>query len=53
MVNMFKINNIYNSQYIIKYKYDNKLNCILKVLYERYKIENKVNVKININSTRL
>ena len=32
MVNMFKINNIYYSQYIIKYKYNNKLNCILKVL---------------------
>lgn len=53
MANMFKINNIYHFQCIIKYRHDNKLKSILKVLDERYKTENKVNVEINVEPTRL
>ena len=53
MANMFKINNIYHFQCIIKYRHDNKLKSILKVLDERYKAENKVNVEINVEPTRL
>ena len=53
MANMFKINNIYHFQCIIKYRHDNKLKSILKILNERYKTENKVNVEINVEPTRL
>ena len=53
MASMFKINNIYHYQCIIKYKYDDKLNKVLTNLDEIYKINNKVDISIDINPIRV
>jgi len=53
MANMFKINNIYHFQCIIKYRKDDKLKKVLSYLDERYKNETKVNVEINVEPTRV
>ena len=53
MANIFRINNIYKQQCIIKYKQDNKLKQTLFNLNEHYKTNNKVNVEIDINPNRL
>lgn len=49
MANVFKINNIYHYQCIIKYKYDNKLSEVLTKIDDIYKINNKVDVSIDVN----
>ena len=53
MANVFRINNIYHYQCIIKYKYDDKLNTVLTKLDEIYKINNKVDISIDINPIRV
>ncbi len=53
MANMFKINNIYNYQCIIKYKKDDKLIKILTDIDNIYKTNNNVNVEIDIDPIRL
>ena len=53
MASMFKINNIYHFQCIIKYRYDDKLIIALTKIDERYKREDKVNVEIDVDPTRL
>ena len=53
MANMYKINNIYRFQCIIKYRHDKKLKEVLKTIDERYKFESKVTVEINVEPTRL
>jgi len=53
MANMFKINNIYNYQCIIKYRKDEKLMKVLKAIDEHYKNEPKVDVAIDVNPTKL
>ena len=53
MANMFKINNVFHYQCIIKYQRDNKLSKVLKEIDDIYKIESKVNVSINVDPTRL
>lgn len=53
MANIFRINNVYKQQCIIKYKQDNKLKQTLFNLNEHYKTNNKVNVEIDINPNRL
>ena len=49
MANVFKINNIYNYQCIIKYRYDNLLYKALKEIDEHYKKESKVDIYIDVD----
>lgn len=51
--NVFKINNIYNFQCIIKLKKDKKLRSILLKLDEIYKTNNKVNIEIDVDPVRV
>jgi len=53
MASVFKINNVYHYQCIIKYKYDDKLNKVLTKLDEIYKINNKVDMSIDVNPIRV
>ena len=53
MASVFKINNVYHYQCIIKYKYDDKLNKILTKLDEIYKINNRVDISIDVNPIRV
>lgn len=53
MANIFKINNIYHYQCIIKYKRDDKLNSVLTKIDEVYKVNNKVDVSIDVNPIRM
>ena len=50
---MFKINNIYRFQIIIKYKKDPELFRTLKELDALYSINNKVNIEIDNNTLQL
>ena len=53
MASMFKVNNIYNYQCIIKYKKDVKLKEVLKYIDEVYKNISNVNVEIDVDPIRL
>ena len=53
MATIFKINNIYRQQCIIKYRQDNKLQKTLLNLDNHYKSNSKVNIEIDINPNRL
>ena len=53
MANIFKVNNIYRQQCIIKYKNDPNLREVLTKLDNHYKINNKVNIEIDINPNKL
>lgn len=53
MASVFKINNIYHYECIIKYKYDESLNKILTKLDEIYKTNNKVDISIDINPIKV
>lgn len=53
MASMFKVNNIYNYQCIIKYKKDDKLIEILTMIDNIYKTNNSVNVEIDVDPIRL
>ncbi|MCI7241385.1 MAG: primosomal protein N' [Bacilli bacterium] len=53
MASMFKINNIYNYQCIIKYKKDLMLKDTLINIDNIYKTNNKVNVEIDVDPIRL
>jgi len=53
MANMFKVNNIYNYQCIIKYKKDDKLIEVLTTIDNIYKTNNTVNVEIAVDPIRL
>ena len=53
MANIFKINNVYHYQCIIKYKYDKKLINALTKLDEYYKTNNVVDMAIDINPVRM
>ena len=53
MASMFKVNNIYNYQCIIKYKKDDKLIDVLTKIDEIYKTNNLVNVEIDVDPIRL
>ena len=53
MASVFRINNIYHYQCIIKYKYDELLNKTLTKLDEIYKINNKVDISIDVNPIRV
>lgn len=53
MASMFKINNIYHYQCIIKYKKDDKLIPVLTNIDNVYKLINNVNVEIDVDPIRL
>ena len=53
VANVFKINNVYHYQCVIKYKCDDKLNLVLSKLDEIYKVNNKVDVAIDVNPVRM
>lgn len=53
MASVFRINNVYHYQCIIKYKKDDKLNNILLKLDEIYKTNNKVDISIDVNPIRV
>ena len=53
MASMFKVNNIYNYQCIIKYKKDDELITTLTNIDNIYKTNNKVNVEIDVDPIRL
>ncbi len=52
MASVFKINNIYHYQIIIKYQKDSKLLTTLNYITNIYKTNNKVNVEIDFNPLR-
>lgn len=51
--NVFKVNNVYRFQIIIKYRFDNKLFDVLKELDKIYVLNKKVNLDIDINPTSI
>lgn len=53
MANVFKVNNIYRYQCIIKYQKDPYLRKTLEFIDNKYKDNNKVNVDIDIDPNRL
>lgn len=53
MANIFRINNIYHYQCIIKYKKDDKLNSVLKQIDDIYKVNNKVDVDMDVDPVRI
>ena len=53
MATVFRVDNVYYQQCIIKYKQDDKLRQTLIKLDEHYKTNNKVKVEIDINPNRL
>ena len=53
MASVFRINNIYHYQCIIKYKRDDKLNKVLTHIDNIYKINNKVDVSIDVDPIRV
>jgi len=53
MANIFKVDNVYYQQCIIKYKKDDKLRKVLTTIDNHYKNNNKVNVEIDIEPNRL
>ena len=53
MASVFRVDNVYYQQCIIKYKNDDKLKNVLINLDNHYKTNNKVNVEIDVNPNRL
>ena len=53
MANVFRIDNIYHQQCIIKYQHDANLNQALLTLDNHYKGNSKVSLEIDINPNRL
>ena len=53
MANIFRVDNVYYQQCIIKYKKDDKLIEVLTSLDNHYKNNSKVNVEIDIEPNRL
>ena len=51
--NVFKINNIYHYQCIIKYKRDERIKPVLRKIDEVYKVNNKVSVCVDVNPVRV
>ena len=53
MANVFRINNVYHYQCIIKYKKDLLLNQVLTTLDEIYKSNTKVQILLDVNPVRM
>jgi len=53
MANIFRINNVYHYQCIIKYKKDDKLNKVLREIDNVYKVNNSVDVDVDVDPVRI
>ena len=53
MASVFRVDNVYYQQCIIKYKKDDKLRRVLMDIDERYKNNSSVNVEIDVEPNRL
>ena len=53
MANMFKVNNIYHYQIIIKYRKDDSLMKVLKFIIDMQVRNNKIDVSIDFNPSRI
>ena len=53
MANIFKINNVYHYQCIIKYKRDEKLNKVLRDIDNIYKVKTSVDVDVDVDPVRI
>ena len=53
MASVFKVNNIFHYQIIIKYRKDNNLMSTLKFIDEMYKKNNKINVEVDFSPIRI
>lgn len=53
MANIFRINNVYHYQCIIKYKRDDKLRKVLRDIDDIYKVNNKVDVDVDMDPVRI
>lgn len=53
MASVFRVDNVYYQQCIIKYKKDDKLRQVLTFIDDKYKTNSKVNVEIDIEPNRL
>ena len=53
MANIFRINNVYHYQCIIKYKKDLKLASVLREIDNIYKVNNKVMVDVDMDPVRI
>lgn len=53
MANMFKVNNIYHYQIIIKYRKDDSLVKVLKFIIDMQVKNNKIDVSIDFNPSRI
>ena len=53
MANIFRINNVYHYQCIIKYKKDEKLNSVLREIDNIYKVNNKIDVDVDVDPVRI
>lgn len=53
MANIFRINNIYHYQCIIKYKKDDGLNNVLKEIDNIYKVNSKIDVDVDVDPVRV
>ncbi|MBQ2872782.1 MAG: primosomal protein N' [Bacilli bacterium] len=53
MANIFRINNVYYYQCIIKYKKDDKLNKVLREIDDIYKINTLVDVCVDVDPVRI
>lgn len=53
MANIFRINNVYHYQCIIKYKKDDKLNKVLREIDNIYKVNNKIDVDVDVDPVRI
>ena len=50
---LFKLNNVFRFQIIIKYKKDNKLSNTLRELDQQYALNNKINIEIDADPIRI
>ena len=53
MANIFRVNNVYRYQCIIKYKKDDKLNKVLRDIDEIYKVNSKIDVDVDVDPVRI
>lgn len=53
MANIFRINNVYHYQCIIKYKRDERLNSVLREIDNIYKVNNKIDVDVDVDPVRI
>ena len=53
MANVFRINNVYHYQCIIKYKRDDKLSKVLREIDNIYKVNSKIDVDVDVDPVRI